>query len=288
MDSAKPVVVKAAPSPKSPPKYPDFCGRRRLQLEVQILNREIGFLEEELQSIEGLQTVSRCCKEVEEFVGSNPDPLIPIDKKRHQSCRFWKWLRSVFCIPVTQLCCYCCCHCCCLKRSCCRDCSSQKDCFCSHCKCKCPCCPIGCPCRRCKCTTCSPCTSCLEPCCNISDSCSCSCFRFHLPSCRCRICSCGLSCCSFSPLRSCPSKTSCCRMPRCTACDLSPCMPWRWWCCSIPLCYCCCREASCSLPRPLCPDYSCGCIWSCPNCTEARLCRSCCSSKSSCITGCLC
>uniref|UniRef100_A0A0D9X8K6 Uncharacterized protein n=1 Tax=Leersia perrieri TaxID=77586 RepID=A0A0D9X8K6_9ORYZ len=34
-----------APKPKSPPRYPDLCGRRRLQLEVQILNREVGFLE---------------------------------------------------------------------------------------------------------------------------------------------------------------------------------------------------------------------------------------------------
>ncbi|ONK66087.1 uncharacterized protein A4U43_C06F4020, partial [Asparagus officinalis] len=34
-----------APAPRSPPKYPDFCGRRRLQLEVQTMNREVGFLE---------------------------------------------------------------------------------------------------------------------------------------------------------------------------------------------------------------------------------------------------
>ncbi|OEL32136.1 hypothetical protein BAE44_0006846 [Dichanthelium oligosanthes] len=34
-----------APRPRSPPRYPDLCGRRRLQLEVQILNREVGFLE---------------------------------------------------------------------------------------------------------------------------------------------------------------------------------------------------------------------------------------------------
>ena len=34
-----------APRPRSPPRYPDLCGRRRLQLEVQVLNREVGFLE---------------------------------------------------------------------------------------------------------------------------------------------------------------------------------------------------------------------------------------------------
>lgn len=45
------VAVSPAPSPKSPPKYPDLCGRRRLQLEVQILNREIGFLEVIYRSI---------------------------------------------------------------------------------------------------------------------------------------------------------------------------------------------------------------------------------------------
>jgi hypothetical protein len=37
-------VVLEPPRPKSPPRYPDLCGRRRLQLELQILNREIDFL----------------------------------------------------------------------------------------------------------------------------------------------------------------------------------------------------------------------------------------------------
>ncbi|WOL06536.1 hypothetical protein Cni_G15270 [Canna indica] len=76
-----PVVVVVAPSPKSPPRYPDLCGRRRLQLELQILNREIGFLEEELQSLEGIQHVSRWCKQVNDFVGLKPDPLMPMEDK---------------------------------------------------------------------------------------------------------------------------------------------------------------------------------------------------------------
>nr|XP_029119466.1 guanine nucleotide-binding protein subunit gamma 3-like [Elaeis guineensis] len=87
-----PPAVLPPPSPKSPPKYPDLCGRRRLQLEVQILNREIGFLQEELHSLEGLQPVSRCCKEVNEFVGTKTDPLLPINKKRRKSCHIWRWL----------------------------------------------------------------------------------------------------------------------------------------------------------------------------------------------------
>ncbi|KAK1631049.1 hypothetical protein QYE76_005364 [Lolium multiflorum] len=38
------VVLVEAPRPRSPPRYPDMCGRRRMQLEVQILDREITFL----------------------------------------------------------------------------------------------------------------------------------------------------------------------------------------------------------------------------------------------------
>ncbi|RWW08560.1 hypothetical protein GW17_00027987 [Ensete ventricosum] len=73
-------AVVVAPRPKSPPKYPDLCGSRRLQLELHILNREIGFIEmshwnfmfeqEELQSLEGIQPVSRCCKEYASLVRS--------------------------------------------------------------------------------------------------------------------------------------------------------------------------------------------------------------------------
>uniref|UniRef100_A0A0E0D1Z3 Uncharacterized protein n=1 Tax=Oryza meridionalis TaxID=40149 RepID=A0A0E0D1Z3_9ORYZ len=37
--------MAAAPRPKSPPAPPDPCGRHRLQLAVDALHREIGFLE---------------------------------------------------------------------------------------------------------------------------------------------------------------------------------------------------------------------------------------------------
>ncbi|CAN6312400.1 unnamed protein product [Urochloa humidicola] len=70
------MAAAAAPRPKSPPASPDPCGRHRLQLAVDALNREIGFLEGEISSIEGVHTASRCCKEVDEFVGRNPDPFI--------------------------------------------------------------------------------------------------------------------------------------------------------------------------------------------------------------------
>ncbi|WRX33144.1 hypothetical protein QQP08_025631 [Theobroma cacao] len=51
------------PCPKSPPDYPDLYGKRREAAKVQVLEREISFLEEELKSVEGLQPASRCCKE---------------------------------------------------------------------------------------------------------------------------------------------------------------------------------------------------------------------------------
>ncbi|KAL3625295.1 hypothetical protein CASFOL_030749 [Castilleja foliolosa] len=77
------------PQPKSPP---ELYGRRRELAKVQVLEREIGFLEEELKSIEGLQLASRSCKEATDFVTANADPLIPTTKKTRRSCHFWKWL----------------------------------------------------------------------------------------------------------------------------------------------------------------------------------------------------
>ncbi|CAK9159213.1 unnamed protein product [Ilex paraguariensis] len=65
------------PRPKSPPTYPDLYGKRRELAKVQMLEREIGFLEEELKSVDGLQPSSRCCKEVADFVVANADPLLP-------------------------------------------------------------------------------------------------------------------------------------------------------------------------------------------------------------------
>ncbi|CAA0810949.1 Guanine nucleotide-binding protein subunit gamma 3 [Striga hermonthica] len=91
------------PQPKSPP---ELYGRRRDLAKVQILEREIGFLEEELKSIEGLQLASRSCKEVVEFVTANVDPLIPTTKKTRRSCRFWKWLcGGLSCFKVSWICC---------------------------------------------------------------------------------------------------------------------------------------------------------------------------------------
>ncbi|KAJ9687919.1 hypothetical protein PVL29_013915 [Vitis rotundifolia] len=93
------------PCPKSPPDYPDLYGKRRGAAKVQMLEREIGFLEEELKSIEGLQHASRCCKEVVDFVVANSDPLIRTNSKSRKSCRFWKWLCGWSCFNFSWICC---------------------------------------------------------------------------------------------------------------------------------------------------------------------------------------
>uniref|UniRef100_A0A803NS29 G protein gamma domain-containing protein n=1 Tax=Cannabis sativa TaxID=3483 RepID=A0A803NS29_CANSA len=80
------------PCPKSPPAYPDLYGKRRETAKVQMLEREIGFLQEELKSAERIQPASRCCKEVADFIVANPDPLMPTNRRKRRSCRCWKWL----------------------------------------------------------------------------------------------------------------------------------------------------------------------------------------------------
>ncbi|KAM1178806.1 hypothetical protein ACFX13_018378 [Malus domestica] len=96
------------PHPKSPPQYPDLYGKRRETARVQMLEREIGFLEDELKSVERLQPASRCCKEITDFVVANPDPLIPTNRKKRRSCRFWKWLCGMPCFSCSWIFCCCC------------------------------------------------------------------------------------------------------------------------------------------------------------------------------------
>ncbi|XWS72273.1 hypothetical protein CRYUN_Cryun02cG0026000 [Craigia yunnanensis] len=93
------------PCPKSPPEYPDLYGKRRETTKVQMIEREISFLEEELKSVEGLQPASICCKEVTDFVMANSDPLIPRTRKNRKSYRFWKWLCGMPCFNLSWICC---------------------------------------------------------------------------------------------------------------------------------------------------------------------------------------
>ncbi|XP_023537815.1 uncharacterized protein LOC111798729 [Cucurbita pepo subsp. pepo] len=61
--------IPPTPYPNSPPQYPDLYGKRRQTAKVQMLQREIAFLQEDLKSTDGLQPASQCCKEyVHQFI----------------------------------------------------------------------------------------------------------------------------------------------------------------------------------------------------------------------------
>ncbi|KMZ57889.1 hypothetical protein ZOSMA_81G01080 [Zostera marina] len=100
--------------PKSPLAYPDLCGKHRLQVEVQMMDREIGFLEEELSSLDELQTASTCCEEVNKYVDENPDPLLPETRKVGRSGCLWRCMRWLVCFNLASLCC-------------CRNCKRESD-----------------------------------------------------------------------------------------------------------------------------------------------------------------
>ncbi|XP_077236373.1 guanine nucleotide-binding protein subunit gamma 3-like [Tasmannia lanceolata] len=177
------------PNPRSLPRYLDLYGKHRKQAELLTLNREIGFLEEELRSVEALQPASRCCKEVDEFVGTNPDPLISLNRKVHRSC-IWKWLRAKSRFYLSWICCssacafhlerphcasapsknwWCCCqprcHCHrCFEKSCCSPCCVLPTLSCPDCSCTCVCslpkCTKVCHCPKCTRNCCLPCYLC--------------------------------------------------------------------------------------------------------------------------------
>ncbi|KAF8393634.1 hypothetical protein HHK36_021880 [Tetracentron sinense] len=71
-----------ASCPKSPPVYPDLYGKRRELAKVQMLEREI--VEGNHQIVAG--------RRFYDYVGTNPDPLIPTNRKIRRSFRFWKWI----------------------------------------------------------------------------------------------------------------------------------------------------------------------------------------------------
>ncbi|KAH1041902.1 hypothetical protein GLYMA_09G070100v4 [Glycine max] len=186
------------PSPKAaPPSCPDLYGKRREMAKIQMLEREISFLEEELKSSEGLQPASRCCKEIADFVMANSDPLLPTSKKNHRSCSFWKWL-DIPCFNLSWICHWCCDGC--------FEHQNMSSC-CSHCM-PCNCCSSCLPSTNCSC-----CPNGISHCCK--DSCGCK-ICCTLPSCNigwpfpsCCICKCSCSC-SWSGPKKCPKVRPCC------------------------------------------------------------------------------
>ncbi|KAL0843397.1 hypothetical protein Bca101_016642 [Brassica carinata] len=194
------------PRPKSPPEYPDLYGKRREAARVQMLEREIGFLEGEIKFIQGVQPASRCCKEVSDFVVANPDPLIPAKQKSQRHGRFWKWLCcGIPCLRLASFCCCCRSECscrprkpkCCIGSKCCGGSCSSNSCCCPSCSCFRGC---GCSCPDLSCCIPTCFGSCTRPSClnkKKSSCCSCNC-KIRLSSCfRCpklRLCCCFSNC----------------------------------------------------------------------------------------------
>ncbi|XP_023516161.1 guanine nucleotide-binding protein subunit gamma 3-like isoform X1 [Cucurbita pepo subsp. pepo] len=204
------------PSPKSPPDYPDLYGKRREIAKIQKLEGEIGFLEDELKSIQSLQPVSISCKEISDFVTANSDPLMPTYRTKHRRYRIWKWLCGLPCSNLSWLCCCSCTGCSVyleMSRS-------------SHCKpCKFPSCLSCCSMPKCSFFSC-PSLSCCR---NIS--CRRLCCFISLPSLSCPPC---CSCCECK----CNCKCSCkCSFPKCS--QVSSCRLCTKSCCN-PCSLCCC------------------------------------------------
>ncbi|XP_052198500.1 guanine nucleotide-binding protein subunit gamma 3 [Diospyros lotus] len=196
------------PRPKSPPQYPDLYGKRRETAKVQMLEREISFLEGELKFVDRLQPASQCCKEVADFVVGNADPFIPTSQKTRRSCHFWKWLCGAPCFSFSWICCCLGCtphlempECCnCSFRDCCSciSCAMPK-CQCCTCSCSWPrsqcfqnisCIPCCCKCSLPRCPSCPDCCSCRCRC-----KCKCSCPKCPKVNLRCCCCCCTKNCC---------------------------------------------------------------------------------------------
>ncbi|XP_057806634.1 guanine nucleotide-binding protein subunit gamma 3-like isoform X1 [Salvia miltiorrhiza] len=186
------------PQARSPPQYPDLYGKRRELARVQMLEREIGFLDEELKSLESIPPASRSCKEVADFVTGNVDPLIPTIKKTRRSCRFWKWLCGACCFDVSWICC---CGCSWdLRMPRCSDCMTCNSC--------------GNPCRNCRIPACQCFPCCSSKCfkkwkCSLKWCCCCMPKRSSCPTCSCPRCTCYPKCPNLN-ICSCCQKSCCC------------------------------------------------------------------------------
>ncbi|XP_038993824.1 guanine nucleotide-binding protein subunit gamma 3-like [Hibiscus syriacus] len=277
------------PCPKSPPEYPDLYGKRRETAKIQMLEREISFLEEELKSVEGLQPASRYCKEVTDFVMAKSDPLIPTSRKNRKSRRFWNWLCGIPCFNLSWICC--CCYSGCSSHLKCSQCydgdlCNSGSCICNLCKCS------SSDLSSCKCRSCD-CSSCKYSSCKCSSLCNCSSYKCNLcdcSSCKCSSCDCCScsSCCKIPKCRRKCSSCSCCTIPKCrckcsscNCCSCSSCctMPG-WQCFSCPKSHCC-KKVSCSSQNccifqfPSMTDCFC-CRWKCsPKCPKVTLCCNC-------------
>ncbi|KAF3958045.1 hypothetical protein CMV_017001 [Castanea mollissima] len=100
---AKPMTMR----PESPSHGGfDLYGKRRLVLKVHALEREIGLLEEELKSLDGMQPASICCQELDTFIVAKPDPFIAKNQDIQKSHNFWKRIWAKCCLKLPWVCCF--------------------------------------------------------------------------------------------------------------------------------------------------------------------------------------
>ncbi|XP_050285256.1 guanine nucleotide-binding protein subunit gamma 3-like isoform X2 [Quercus robur] len=225
----------------------DLYGKRRLVLKVHAMEREIGLLEEELKSLEGMQPASICCQELDTYIVAKPDPFIAKNQDIQKSHHFWKRIWAKCCLNLPWICCFSGCQirlklpnlcigcrpckfqwpgCCCFKKISCQTCCNCLKNSCIPCSC---CCfkKISCQtCCNCLKNSCLPCScgcfkkiSC-QTCCNcLKNSClPCSCCCFKRCSCKCR----KVNLCSGCPTYSCNPCNLCCCNP-CNPCNLCCC-----------------------------------------------------------------
>ncbi|XP_015583997.1 guanine nucleotide-binding protein subunit gamma 3-like isoform X2 [Ricinus communis] len=168
----------SAVCPKSPPGVLDLYGKRRQLVKVQILEREIGLLQEELKSVEDLEPASRSCKELNDFIiGAKSDPLVSMNEETHKSHLCWKrfcapWICGFSgCQPHLKM--AKCCACCPLSNSQLNLCSCTEKPACQHC---CKCTGLSCP-RLSHCCFSSSLCNCpkMNLCCSCSNNCCKSC-----------------------------------------------------------------------------------------------------------------
>nr|XP_043616894.1 guanine nucleotide-binding protein subunit gamma 3 [Erigeron canadensis] len=166
-DSSSSSNMSPVSSPSSSIVIVDLYGKRRQFAKVQVLEREISLLQDEIKSLAELELASRCCKELNDYVEATPDPLIALNKTHGRSRNFWKNVRR----KTGSIMWWCCCCGCCKKTVCCSCCPRVNDCW--------------------SCGQLKPCTTDCCKCPEISCHCNCSCN----PSCpKCSVCCCCKPC----------------------------------------------------------------------------------------------
>ncbi|CAH1425433.1 unnamed protein product [Lactuca virosa] len=118
--------------------YVDLYGKRRQAARVQVIEREIGLLQDEIKSLGSIGLASSSCKELDDFIDATPDPLIAINPMSGGSKNFLKIFGRKFSC-LSWMCCFCG-TCCGSHISCC--CDVKKSCSWRLCKC----CTISCRC----------------------------------------------------------------------------------------------------------------------------------------------